>query len=401
MNPRKSVLPASLILMLLLGTQPVAMDLYLPALPQIAAGFGGPAAHVQWTLTAFVLAFGLAQLFVGSIADRHGRRLTLLWGLALYVAAACISVLAGSLAVLVGARVLQGMATAACVISVRAVIRDSHTGALGLGVMARSMTGSSVIGLLSPILGGLLSQAFGWQSTLVLVGAFGAAAWLVVYHSFSETYTRSNDTANDTGGTPLGTLLGHSQFIFSSLLAGASFSGAVCFLLLSSFIFIGEFGLSQIAYGLIPAVCTLAFLIGTVCCRHYLKRVDVPRAVRLGAWLSVIGGCSQLLLWLAQIRTPWALLVPQCIYMLGHGFHQPCGQGGAVAPFPQFAGRAASVSGFIITAVAFIAGQLVSQSGVSASQTLVITMALLAGVIAVIGWIALPRAYRQVALAGA
>ena len=396
MNQHKTMLPASVILMLLLGTQPVAMDLYLPALPQIAAGFGGPAAHVQWTLTAFVVAFGIAQLFVGSIADRHGRRLTLLWGLALYVAAAMLSVLAGSLAVLVGARVLQGVATAACVISVRAVIRDSHSGPLGLGIMAKSMAGSSVIGLLSPILGGLLSQAFGWQSTLVLVGAFGVAAWLVVYHSFGETYTKSSDA----GGIPLGTLLGHSQFIFSSLLAGASFSGAVCFLLLSSFIFIGEFGLSQVVYGLIPAVCTLAFLLGAVFCRHYLKHADVPRAVRLGAWLSVIGGGGQLLLWLAQIRTPWALLAPQCVFMLGHGFHQPCGQGGAVAPFPQFAGRAASVSGFVITAAAFTSGQLASQSAAPASQTLVITMALLAGVIALIGWIALPRAYRQAALAG-
>lgn len=392
----KASLPVSVILMLLLGTQPVAMDLYLPALPQIAASFGGQAAHVQWTLTAFVLAFGLAQLFVGSIADHYGRRLTLLWGLALYVTAALASVLADSLTVLIGSRVLQGVATAACVISVRAVIRDSHSGANGLGIMAKSMAGSSVIGLLSPILGGLLSHAFGWHSTIVVVGAFGAAAWLVVYTSFRETYTKSVDA----GGIPLVTLLKHPQFIFSSLLAGASFSGAVCFLVLSSFIFIGEFGMSQIAYGLLPAVCTLAFLIGAVWCRHHLKRATVQHSVRLGVWLSVIGSSSQLLLWHSQIRTPWALLVPQCIFMLGHGFHQPCGQGGAVSPFPQCAGRAASVSGFVITTAAFTTGQLVSQSTAPASETLVIAMALLASVLAAIGWIALPRAYRRTASTG-
>lgn len=379
--------------MLLFGTQPVAMDLYLPALPEIASHFGGKAAQVQWTLTTFLLAFGISQLVLGAVADRYGRRRTLLWGLALYVVAASIGATAHELSVLIGSRALLGLATAACVVSARAVIRDCYSGAASLGIMARSMTGMSAIGLLSPVLGGLATSYLGWYSAVALIGVFGAVAWTTVYATFAETSTHS-PARNRIG---LHVLLRHRQFVFSSLLAGASFSGVVSFLLLSPFIFIGEYGMSRIAYGLIPATGSLAFLSGTVFCRHFLKRIAVPDLIRIGALLTLAGGASQLLLWHVGIRTPWALLLPQCVFMFGHGIHQPCGQGGAVAPFPEFAGRAAAVSGFIIIAAAFVVGQLVSQSTVPPTQTLVTALSLAAACVATIGWLALPAAYRRTA----
>lgn len=391
----RNTLSTAIVLMLLFGTQPIAMDLYLPALPDIATHFGGKTSEVQATLTVYLLAFGIAQLAAGPVADRYGRRSTLLWGLALYTLAALIGVFARDLLVLVGSRALQGVATAACVVSARAVIRDCFSGAAGLGIMARSMTGMSAIALLSPVLGGLVSSYFGWASTIALIGIFGLAAWLTVYLCFAES-------APPTPGSEriaLGTLLGHRQFLFSSLLAGASFSGAVAFLLLSPFIFIGDHGMSKSAYGLIPAVCSLAFLSGTVLCRHLLKRRAVQDVVRLGALFTLVGGAGQFLLWQAEVRTLWALLLPQCLYMLGHGIHQPCGQAGAVAPFPACAGRAAAISGFIIIASAFLVGQLVAYSGLALDQTLVTALSLLAAGVTAIAWLALPAAYGRAAAA--
>jgi DHA1 family bicyclomycin/chloramphenicol resistance-like MFS transporter len=383
--------PVGLTLVLLLGTQPVATDLYLPALPQIAAVFGGQVAQVQWTLTAYVLAFGMSQLLLGPICDRYGRRTTLLWGLALYSAAALASALAGSLAVLIACRLGQGTATAACTIALRAVIRDAYSSKAGMGTMARTYTGMGLIAILSPVIGGILADLLGWQAPILAVALFGALTWLVVYLSFAETSTHD---ANATQ-IRIRTLLAHPQFLASSLLAGGSYAGAMCFLMLSPFIFIGEFGVSKVAYGLVPAVCSLAFLTGTIACRNRLKHGSVPQAVRIGALLSATGGASQLLLWLAQVRAPWALLIPQCIFMLGHGFHQPCGQAGAVAPFPQYAGRAAAVSGFLITATAFIAGQLASHGSMRPSAMLVTAMSLLSALVAVVGLLGIPHAYRS------
>ena len=383
--------PGSIILILLLATQTVATDLYLPALPQIAVDLGRSAGQVQWTLTVFILAYGLAQLGAGALVDRHGRRRTVLWALALYAAAALSGALATHLALLVASRAVQGAATAACVIGARAIIRDNYPGAAGLGIMARSMAGMGAIGFLSPVVGGLVTQYLGWHATIVVVAGFGALAWIVVFACFSDTYARSASVCE------LGffSFFRNPQFLSSSLLAGFSFTGAICFLLLSPFVFIGEFGMSRVAFGFIPGLCSLAFLIGTVLCRHCLRHWSVPAVVRLGAALSLSGGASLLLLWQLQIHTVWALALPQCVYMLGHGFHQPCGQGGAVAPFPQHAGRAAAVSGLIITGAAFVGGQLISFSPLPASATLVTTMSVITLLLALVAWVAIPRAYRR------
>ncbi|HEX8603303.1 MAG TPA: MFS transporter, partial [Pseudoduganella sp.] len=293
--------------MLLLAAQPVATDLYLPALPHIASSLGAAAGQVQATLTVFILAFGIAQLAAGPLVDHHGRRRVLLWGLALYVLAAVAGALAGSLPQLLAARAVQGIATAASVIAARAIIRDQHEGPAGMRIMARSLTGQSAIGVACPLAGGFAAQYLGWHATLGMVAGFGVLAWLAVYTGYRETWTRPEGGAR----AGLATFLSNPQFVACALLAGLSFSGALCFLILSPFVFIGEFGMSRVAYGVLPALCSLAFLLGTVLCGRLLRHWSVPRVVRLGACLSLLGGAGQVLLWHGGVHAAWALALPQ------------------------------------------------------------------------------------------
>jgi DHA1 family bicyclomycin/chloramphenicol resistance-like MFS transporter len=381
--------PASYLLMLLLGMQPVATDLYLPGLPDIAATFGDQVAQVKWTLTIYILAFGLTQLFAGGLADHYGRRRMLLSSCGAYACAGLLGAFSPDLPFLLACRALQGAATALSVICVRAAIRDSYSAASGMAVMARSMSGMSIIALSSPLIGALATRYTGWQAAVALTGVFGLSTGFLVWMTFGETYVKP------TGQAKFGSMicLKNKQFLSCSLLAGMSFSGAMCFLLLSPFIFIGEFKMSPLWYGMVPAICSAAFFLGTMACRWLLKRLDIRTVVRIGTGLTVTGGASQLLLWLVHGSAVWSLLVPQCIYMLGHGFHQPCGQGGAVAPFPSNAGRAAALSGFILTTLAFLVGQFASVSTMPASQTLVAVMSSLTLAIAWLGWVLVPRAW--------
>src|SRR5439155_20757531 len=172
-----------------------------------------PAGQVQWTLTVFILAFGLAQLGAGALADRYGRRRTLLWGLGLYVCAALAAALATQLTLLIVSRALQGVATAACFVGARASIRDKYSGAAGLGIMARSMTGMSAIGFLSPVLGGLVTQYLGWHATIGVVAGFGALAWVAVYACFAETHA----CPSSDSGVSFYSFFGSAQFLSSSL----------------------------------------------------------------------------------------------------------------------------------------------------------------------------------------
>ncbi|WP_338760525.1 MFS transporter [Massilia sp. METH4] len=383
--------PLPLMLTLLLAAQPVATDLYVPALPHIAADLGAAAGHAQGTLTVFILAFGIAQLAAGPLVDDHGRRRVLLWGLALYVLAAVAAALAPSLPLLLAARAVQGVATAAAVVGARAIIRDGNAGAASLRVMARSLAGQSAIGVACPLAGGLAAQYLGWHATLGMVAGFGVLAWLAVYTGYRETWRKP------VVGSGAGVLafLANPQFVACALLAGLSFSGALCFLVLSPFVFIGEFGMSRAAFGAMPALCSLAFLLGTLLCGRLLRRWSMPRVVRLGACLSLAGGAGQVLLWHGGVHTVWALAVPQCVYMLGHGFHNPCGQAGAVAPFPAQAGRAAAVSGFVLTATGFTSAQLATASTASASATLVAAMGCISAALGVVALVCVPLACRD------
>lgn len=388
--------PLAVILVLLLATQTVGSDLYLPALPQIGAELERSDGEVQATLTAFVLAFGLAQLAAGPLVDHYGRRRTLLAGLGLYTLAAWASALTSDFGLLLASRAAVGVGTGACVVGARAVIRDSYPGAAGLRVVARSMTGMAAIGVSAPLLGGWTAQYLGWHAANAAVACFGMLAWLAVYLGLADTQVRGAPAAprlRGAGGA-FGDFLATPQFVYSSLLSGLSYSGSLVFLVLSPFVFINQFGMSRMAYGLLPAACTLSFLCGTVLCRQALRRWSVPHTVRLGACLSLAGGAAQLLLWRSPWHSVWTLALPQCVFMLGHGFHQPCGQGGAVAPFPAKAGRAAALSGCIITGLAFMAGQLASASKWTPAETLVAFMAGLSALIGVTAFGAIPRAYR-------
>src|SRR5665647_139692 len=103
------------ILALLMGIQPVTTDLYLPALPAIAEGFGATMAQAQFTLSALLLAFGVSQLIWGPLSDRLGRKPILLAGLGLYALAGVGCAWANSIELLVSWRIVQGLAMGAVV----------------------------------------------------------------------------------------------------------------------------------------------------------------------------------------------------------------------------------------------------------------------------------------------
>ena len=117
---------ALLLLAMLLSLQPISTDLYLPALPTLTAALGSTIAGAQLTLGVLSLAFGVAQMLCGPLADRYGRRPVLDGGLWLYVGASLASALAPNITWLVVARGVQGAAMAAGVVGARAMLRDLY-----------------------------------------------------------------------------------------------------------------------------------------------------------------------------------------------------------------------------------------------------------------------------------
>jgi MFS transporter, DHA1 family, multidrug resistance protein len=354
----------ALFLAVLLGLQPVTTDLYLPALPLLARDLTAPMPLVQLTMSALLLAFGLGQLLMGPLSDRFGRRPVLLGGLALYTLASLLGTLAPDIQVLVMARILQGVGMAAAVACARAMVRDLFEPHEGAHIMSLALSGLGVIAILAPGVGGLVAASGGWRAALTVVTLAGLGVGLGVAWRLPETAKALNPRA--LAPRPLwrafARVAQHPASRAWTALIASTYAGLFILLAGSSFVYMGTLGLSARAYGLSMSAASFSYLCGTWCCRRLLTRTSLAGTVWWGAWFSLAGGVGMLgLAWSGE--PPFAaVLLTHCLYAFGHGIHQPCGQAGAVAAFPQQAGVASAWSGFVLALTAFLVGLWLGQA---------------------------------------
>jgi MFS transporter, DHA1 family, multidrug resistance protein len=365
-----------LLLSLLMGLQPVATDLYLPSLPDLTRSLNGDMAQAQLTLTAMLLSFGLSQLVWGPLSDRVGRRPVLLAGMGLFALASIGATLADSMESLIGWRGLQGLAMGASMMGARAVIRDLYQPADGARVMSKVLGGLGLIACFSGPLGGWLAQHLGWRAALACVALFAAAVLMMLVWRQQETLQQPDRDAlrPDRLLANWKLILHHPTFWSQAMISGFSFGGLFAFLSLSSFVLVGDFGLSQSAFGLVMFAMSLSYIAGTTLCRQLLTRLGLRRTIAVAAALSLTGGIGLALGSWLEIDSTWVVALPFGLYIMAHGIHQPCAQTGSVAPFPQAAGAASAWSGCLAMVLAFGNGQtlgwLISHGWLTPRQTL-------------------------------
>jgi DHA1 family bicyclomycin/chloramphenicol resistance-like MFS transporter len=356
---------AAIALALLLGLQPVMTDLYLPALPLLARELAAPMSATQLTMSALILAFGLSQLVWGPVADRFGRRPVLLASLSLLVLASVGAMVASHIGWLVFWRAAQGATLAAAVVCARAMVRDLYEPHQGARVMSLALSGLGVLAIAAPLLGGALAMALGWRSALAAVAAFSSLALLYTWLAVPETLPVRNPRA-----LHLATLAGnarsvlvHPTFRAWALLIAATYGGLFTVLSASSFAYIEVLGLTPAQYGLAMASGSLAYLVGTFFCRRWLLRAGLLGAVRRGAVCTLAGAVGMALCAFAPALASVPLVLgSQWLFAFGHGVHQPCGQTGAVGPFPQMAGVASALAGCLMALSAFAVGLWLGQA---------------------------------------
>lgn len=394
--PRVSHAVAALALSLLLGLQPITTDVYLPALPMLARALDAPMSTVQLTMSALILAFGVAQMFWGPVADRIGRRPVLLAGLALYAVSSVGCALAESIATLVAWRVVQGAAMSAGVVCARAVVRDLYEPVEGAQVMALALSGLGVIALAGPLAGGMAAAAWGWRGPLALVAGVAGLTLAFIAWRLPETLQHRNPRA-----TQLRPLLHqwvqvgqHPVFVAWAALVACSYGGLFTILAGSSFVYMDTLGLSPGRYGAAMAAGSLSYLVGTLVCRRWIARLGMAGAVRRGAWFTLAAGVSIAALALLGVHGLWALLLPQCLFLFGHGILQPCGQAGVVAPFPRAAGAASALAGLVLALVAFGVGRWLGGALDGSVRPLAFGVAFWAALTCTVAWTLVQRLSR-------
>jgi MFS transporter, DHA1 family, multidrug resistance protein len=346
---------AALTLALLLGLQALTTDLYLPALPMLAHDLAAPMPAVQMTMAALIFSFGIAQLVWGPVADRAGRRPVLLAGLVLYALAALGAAWAGSIGQVIFWRGVQGAGMSAAVVCARAMVRDLYEPHEGAHVMSQALTGLGFIAVASPVAGGLLSSAAGWRATMVALTVFGAGLLVFVMLRVPETIRERNPAATRIApfAAQLGRTLAHRGFQAWAALVCCSYGGLIVFLAGAPFVLMDGLGLNAWQCGLAMGTNSIAYVAGTFICRRLLPRFGLSGAVLRASGFTAVAGLTMLVVAASGVWSVWTVLVPQWIYALGHGVHQPCGQAGAVGPFPHAAGVASALAGFALAVVGF------------------------------------------------
>ncbi|HEX5684965.1 MAG TPA: Bcr/CflA family efflux MFS transporter [Ideonella sp.] len=384
---------AALAIALLLGLQPVTTDLYLPALPLLAAELKAPMAAAQLTMSLVLLAFGIGQLVMGPLSDRFGRKPVLLGGLALHTLASLGAMSAPHIDALIGFRALQGLGLAASVVCARAMVRDLYEPRQGAHVMTWALTGLGVLALASPLLGGWLTAVSGWRAPLGAVAMVAVLTLVFIAWRVPETCPQRDPHALHPG--PLrrsaAVVLRHPAFRAWAALVSATYGGLFLLLAGSSFVYIGVLGLSPWGYGLAMASASLSYMAATFYCRRLLVRRGLAGAVRLGAVFTLAGGLGMACLALSGSHDLAGVLLAHWLYNFGHGIHQPCGQAGAVGPFPRMAGVASALAGFLLALVAFAVGLWLGQALDGSLRPLGLGLAFFALATTTIAWTLVQR----------
>jgi MFS transporter, DHA1 family, multidrug resistance protein len=252
----------AVVLGLLSAVGPFAIDMYLPALPAIAADLHASTSATQMTLTMFFISFGLCQIAYGPLSDVYGRKAPLYSGLALFVAGSIGCALSPGVAWLVAFRFIQGTGAAAMGVIPRAIIRDLHTGVEATKLMSLVMLVFSVSPILAPLTGSALIVPFGWRAVFVAVTIAALLALILVATLLPETRPVEDRISGSVGNVlkSFGELLRDAHFLGLIFIGGMGMASFFAFLSTSSFVYIGHYGLTPTQYSMAFSINAIGFI---------------------------------------------------------------------------------------------------------------------------------------------
>lgn len=291
---------SAIVLGLLAVVGPFAIDLYLPAMPQIVSDLQTDDAAVQFTFTVYFIAFGLAQMIYGPLADRYGRRLPVFLGLAIYIAGSLVCAAAVDVQDLTWGRFIQAVGASAPMIIVRAVVRDLHTGSVATRLMALVMLVFSISPMLAPLAGSVLITFGSWRLIFVVLAVIGLASMILVFLQLPETLPP--DRRRPINGRALLTssihLMKDSRFLGLTLIGGFSLASFFVFIAAAPLVYMTQYELSPTGFSLVFAANAVGFFASAQFAAPLGERFGMARVAYAGvAGFATVTVALFLLIW--------------------------------------------------------------------------------------------------------
>ena len=306
----QSVFRSALILGLLSTVGPLSIDMYLPAMPAIGADLNTDVAATQATLTAFFLAFGLAQLFYGPLADQMGRKPPILIGVTIFILGAIGCALAPTIGWLTLFRLVQGLGAAAVMVIPRAIIRDQHTGPAATRMMALIMLVISISPMLAPLAGSGILMLGSWRLMFWVLGAVGLLSLALTIWAQPETLAPENRVKVNFKSLArgAGVLFRDPVFMGLTFVGGFGMASFFVFISTAAFVYTGQFGLSSVQFSLAFAVNAVGFFASSQLAAPLGERFGMVPVMRVAVIGFALFACLLLALCLAGLGSLFVII---------------------------------------------------------------------------------------------
>lgn len=332
-------------LILMAGLSALAMNIFLPSLPGMAAWFDAPYALMQLSVALYLGLSAVLQILIGPISDRYGRRKTMLGAVILFLIATCGTLIAPNATVFLVFRMAQAVIAAGMVLS-RAIVRDMVSDAEAASMIGYVTMGMSIVPMIGPVLGGVLDEWIGWQANFALLLILGLVVLWLIWADLGETATlRRVSFAQQVRQYPQ--LLGSQRFWGYVLCAG--FTSGTFFAYLGGAPFVGTevFGLSSSEVGALFALTAVGYAAGNFVAGRFSVRLGLNRMILIGALVCAFGLSLLTLLTLAGVHSALVFFGFTVFVGLGNGMTLPNANAGMLSIRPELAGTASGLGGAI------------------------------------------------------
>jgi DHA1 family bicyclomycin/chloramphenicol resistance-like MFS transporter len=343
---------------------PLSLDLYLPALPELADDLDASASAAQLSITACLVGLAVGQLVAGPLSDRLGRRRPLIVGLVGFMLASVACALAPSAAILVVLRFVQGLAGAAGLVISRAIARDLYSGRALMIFFSRLILIAGLAPVIAPILGGQLSLIMSWRGIFGVLAGFGAVLLLAGWLGLKETLPPERRIVGGFGKTLHGynTLLHDRFFVGCALSSGLVGASMFAYISGSTFVLQRIYGMSPQGFSFVFGAISLTLVIAAQVGGRLALRWPLTRVLGFGLAVNLCGAAS--LLATVIIGLPLGVLIAALSVMVSAvGLIFPTANALALADYPDLAGTASSLQGLSQFVFGAVAAPLVGIAG--------------------------------------
>ena len=385
---------ASLMTMLALlsALGPFAIDMYLPAFPQMMLDLDTSAATIQLTLTTFMLGMAVGQLVIGPLSDQFGRRRPLLIGAVACLVASALCALAPSVEFLIGMRFLQGFAGAAGVVLARAIVSDSARGANAAKQFSILMAVGGIAPVLSPLAGGGVIGFAGWRGVfwaLAILNLLMVIGSILIVKESLPLERRSRGGVKELFSNT-GRVLGNRRYLGFTFAFAFSMAAMFGYIAASPFVYQNILGINPTGFSLLFALNALGLTITSIIGVKLVGTVGPLRMTYIGV-SGLVFFSAVLLVVVAVGNTPLIgtlVLIFLAISSLGFIF----GNAAALATdqVKNYAGSGSAIMGALQFTLAAAVSPLVGLAGEESALPMAIVM-LVAGVIALLSLVTLTR----------